>query len=79
MLGSKGFRCHNTFLESQQGGLHRGLVLYRDMTLGVATAALQWETEVCREKVFTVAIGFGCLVSRHSLGVMTGPSLGANS
>ena len=35
------------------------------MTLGVVIAALQWETEVCRDKVFFVATGFGFLVLRQ--------------
>ena len=34
---------------------------------------------LCRDKDFSVATGFGCSVSRHSLGVETGPGLWAVS
>ena len=44
-------------------GLRRGMVWCRDMTLDVATTTLQWKTEVCRDRVFSVATGFGCLAS----------------
>ena len=54
------------------GGLGRGMVLCRNMTSGVATTAQECGTEACRDRAFSVAIGFGFLVSRHSLGVVTG-------
>ena len=44
-------------------GLHRGMAWCRDMTHGVAITTLQWMTKVYRNRVFSVAIGFGCLVS----------------
>ena len=43
-----------------------------DMTFGVATTTLQWKTD-------SVATGFAYLLSRHSLGVATGPGLWAVS
>ena len=61
------------------GELLRGLVLGRDMTLGVATTTLQCEVEACCDIVFFVAIGFDCLVPLDSLGVATGPGLWAVS
>ena len=47
-------------------GLRRGMVWYRDMTFGVTTMSLQWKTKVCRDKVFSVSTGFGCLVLRRN-------------
>ena len=31
----------------------------------VVTTTLQWEFEVCRDRVFFLTTGFGCLVSRQ--------------
>ena len=52
-------------------GLCHGMVWCHDMTFSVATMTLQWKTEVCHDRVFSMAIGFGCwfrdtvLVSRQ--------------
>ena len=61
MLGIRGLRCRDPVLVSRQGGCVVGWF----GVLGVVTANLQWKTEVCRDRVFSIATGFGCLVSRQ--------------
>ena len=62
-VGKQGLSVSQHSFGVATGGLRRGLVLCRDMTLGGATAMLHCEVEACCNKVFFIVTGFSCLVS----------------